>query len=141
MAKKAANLVYGVDDTPPLTVAALLGLQHVVVLTSGWVLVVVIVTTIGGTPEEVTNVLRMSMIASGIATILQSLHQSPVGSGFLCPIGSGPAYVSASILAGRTGGLSAIFAMTALSASSRGFSAESCRDCVRCFRPKSPGWW
>jgi NCS2 family nucleobase:cation symporter-2 len=115
MAKKAANLVYGVDDTPPLTVAALLGLQHVVVLTSGWVLVVVIVTTIGGTPEEVTNVLRMSMIASGIATIVQSLHQSPVGSGFLCPIGSGPAYVSASILAGRTGGLSAIFAMTALS--------------------------
>jgi NCS2 family nucleobase:cation symporter-2 len=115
MAKKAANLVYGADDTPPLTVSALLGLQHVVVLTSGWVLVVVIVTTVGGTPEEVANVLRMSMIASGIATILQSLHNSPVGSGFLCPIGSGPAYVSASILAGRIGGLSAIFAMTALS--------------------------
>jgi len=34
---------------------------------------VVIVTTIGGTQEEVANVLRMSMIASGIATILQSL--------------------------------------------------------------------
>jgi hypothetical protein len=30
---------------------------------------VVIVTTIGGTQEEVANVLRMSMIASGIATI------------------------------------------------------------------------
>ena len=56
-----------------LTTSALLGLQHVFVMSVGWVMVVVIVTTIGGTQEEVANVLRMSMIASGIATILQSL--------------------------------------------------------------------
>jgi hypothetical protein len=104
MAKKPANLIYGVDDKPPLTETALLGLQHVFVMTSGWVLVVVIVTAIGGTQEEVANVLRMSMIASGIATILQSLPNSPIGSGYFCPISSGPAYVSASILAGKIGG-------------------------------------
>src|SRR5262245_53222650 len=115
MAQKPAGLIYGVDDKPPLTASALLGLQVVFVMTSGWVLVVVIVTTIGGTPEEVANVLRMSMIASGIATILQSLANSPVGSGYFCPISSGPAYVSASMLAGRFGGLPAIFAMTTIS--------------------------
>jgi len=56
MAKKPAGLIYGVDDKPPLTVSLLLGLQHVVVMTAGWIMVVVIVTTIGGTPEEVANV-------------------------------------------------------------------------------------
>ena len=115
MAKKPAGLIYGVDDKPPLTVSALLGLQHVFVMTAGWIMVVVIVTTIGGTEAEVENVLRMSMIASGIATILQSLANSRVGSGYFCPISSGPAYVSASMLAGRFGGLRSIFAMTVIS--------------------------
>jgi xanthine permease XanP len=115
MARKPAGLIYGVDDKPPLIATVLLGIQHVFVMTAGWVIVVVIVTTIGGTQEEVANMLRMSMIASGIATILQSLPNSPVGSGYFCPISSGPAYVSASILAGRIGGLRSIFFMTVLS--------------------------
>jgi NCS2 family nucleobase:cation symporter-2 len=57
----------------------------------------------------------MSMIASGIATILQSLANSPVGSGYFCPISGGPAYISASILAGRVGGLRSVFFMTMIS--------------------------
>jgi xanthine permease XanP len=115
MARKPAGLIYGVDDKPPLAVAALLGLQHVFVMTAGWVMVVVIVTTIGGTEPEVENVLRMSMIASGIATILQSLANSPVGSGYFCPISAGPAYVSASMLAGHAGGLQLVSTLTMIS--------------------------
>src|SRR4029434_10499115 len=139
MAKKAAGLIYGVDDKPPLTASALLGLQHVFVMTSGWVLVVVIVTTIGGTPEEVANVLRMSMIASGIATILQSLPNSPVGSGYFCPISSGPAYVSASILAGKVGGLRLIFAMTVLSGLFEGLLARVVPRLPPLFPPEVTG--
>src|SRR4029434_6549208 len=124
MAKKPAGLIYGVDDKPPLTASALLGLQHVFVMTSGWVLVVVIVTTIGGTPDEVAKVLRMSMIASGIATILQSLPNSVVGSGYFCPISAGPAYISASILAGRAGGLGLVFTLTTISGLFEGLLAR-----------------
>jgi len=115
MAKKPAGLIYGVDDKPPLAVSWLLGLQHVFVMTAGWIMVVVIVTAIGGTEDQVENVLRMSMIASGIATILQALANSPVGSGYFCPISSGPAYVSASMIAGRFGGLPTVFTLTFLS--------------------------
>lgn len=115
MTKKPAALIYGVDDKPPLIATVLLGIQHVFVMTAGWVIVVVIVTTIGGTQEEVSKVLRMSMIASGIATILQSLPNGPVGSGYFCPISSGPAYVAASILAGKLGGLRLVFFMTLIS--------------------------
>jgi xanthine permease XanP len=124
MAKKPAGLIYGVDDKPPLTTSTLLGLQHVFVMTSGWVLVVVVVTSIGGNQEEVANVLRMSMIASGIATILQTLPKGPVGSGYFCPISSGPAFLSASILAGKIGGLRAVFAMTMLSGLFEGLLAR-----------------
>src|SRR5438034_4688122 len=115
MAKKPAGLIYGVDDKPPLAVSLLLAVQHAFVMTAGWIMVVVIATTIGGTSDEVTNVLRMSMIASGIATILQSLANSRVGSGYFCPISAGPAYISASILAGRAGGLGLVFTLTTIS--------------------------
>ena len=59
MAKKPAGLIYGVDDTPPLVVSILLGLQHVFVMTAGWIMVVVIVTTIGGTETVPAGVFRV----------------------------------------------------------------------------------
>jgi xanthine permease XanP len=139
MAKKPAGLIYGVDDKPPLTAAALLGLQHVSVMSVGWIFVVVIITGIGGTQEEVTNVLRMSMIASGIATILQSLPNSPVGSGYFCPISSGPAYISASILAGKVGGLRAVFTMTMLSGLFEGLLARVLTRLRPLFPPEVTG--
>jgi NCS2 family nucleobase:cation symporter-2 len=139
MAKKPANLVYGVDDRPPMIASALLGLQHVFVMTAGWVVVVVIITTIGGTQQEITNVLRMSMIASGIATILQSLPNSQMGSGYLCPISGGPAYVSASILAGRMGGLGALFAMTVVAGLFEGLLARIVPRLRALFPPEVTG--
>jgi xanthine permease XanP len=139
MAKKPAGLIYGVDDKPPLTASVLLGLQHVFVMTAGWVIVVVIVTTIGGTQEQVANVLRMSMIASGIATILQSLPNSPIGSGYFCPISGGPAYISASILAGKVGGLKSIFAMTVISGFFEGLLARVVMRLRPLFPPEVTG--
>jgi NCS2 family nucleobase:cation symporter-2 len=52
------------------------------------------------------------MIATGIGTILQGINRGPVGSGYFCPLINGPAFMSASILAGKMGGLSLIFGMT-----------------------------
>jgi xanthine permease XanP len=139
MAKKPAGLIYGVDEKPPLSTLLLLGLQHVSVMSVGWIFVVVIVTGIGGTQEEVTNVLRMSMIASGIATILQSLPNGPVGSGYFCPISSGPAYISVSILAGKVGGLRAVFAMTVLSGLFEGLLARVVTRLRPLFPPEVTG--
>ena len=139
MAKKPAGLIYGVDDKPPLSTLLLLGLQHVSVMSVGWIFVVVIITGIGGTQEEVTNVLRISMIASGIATILQSLPNSQVGSGYFCPISSGPAYISASILAGKAGGLRAVFTMTMLSGLFEGLLARVVTRLRPLFPPEVTG--
>jgi NCS2 family nucleobase:cation symporter-2 len=109
MAKKPANLIYGVDDKPPLTTLLLLGLQHASVMSVGWIFVVVIVSGMGGTSQQAESVIQISMIVSGIATILQARTRGPVGSGYLCPSSCGPAYIAASISAGKLGGLPLVF--------------------------------
>jgi xanthine permease XanP len=109
MAKKPAGLIYGIDDKPPFSTLLLLGLQHVSVLSAGWIFVVVIVTGFGGTSQQTEDVIQVSMIVSGIATILQARTRGPVGSGYLCPSSCGPAYIAASISAGKLGGLPLVF--------------------------------
>ena len=56
--------------------------------------------------------IQMSMIAGGLGTILQAVKKGPAGSGYLCPQICGPSFLSASILAGKTAGLGAVFAGT-----------------------------
>lgn len=114
MPRKTNDLVYGVDDRPPAGTLLLLGLQHIMVNSAGWVILVAVVAGFGGTVDQTEALIRMSMIAVGIGTMLQGINRGPVGSGYLCPAISGPAYVSASMLAGRTAGFPALFGMTAL---------------------------
>ena len=111
--KRPPQLIYSIEELPPIADALVLGLQHVFVMSVGWVFVVVLVAGIGGTPAQAQSIIRISMIASGIATILQARANSKIGSGYLCPFSCGPAYLSASILAGKTGGLPLIFGLTA----------------------------
>ncbi|MBE9592833.1 MAG: xanthine permease, partial [Proteobacteria bacterium] len=96
MPKKPPELVYGVEDKPPLLTYLLLGLQHVTIISIGLILPVVIVRAIGGTPEQTEFFVSMSLLASGVGTILQALKKKGIGSGYLCPSICGPSYLPAS---------------------------------------------
>ena len=113
--RKPANLIYDVDEVPPLSLRMVLAVQHVFVTSVGWIFVVVMINAIGGTAEQAGAIMRVSMVASGLATILQARVRGPIGSGYLCPFSCGPAYLGASILAGKTGGLPLVFGLTTLS--------------------------
>ena len=115
MPQKPANLVYGVDDKPPLRIIIALAIQHVFFLTAGLIVAAMVTRAIGCPPELVQSVVCMSMIAGGIATIMQALNKGPVGSGYLCTAGIDPTFVSCSILAGMTGGISLILGMSIFS--------------------------
>ncbi len=115
MPHKPANLVYGVDDKPPLRIIIALAIQHVFFLTAGLIVAAMVTRAIGCPPELVQSVVCMSMIAGGIATIMQALKKGPVGSGYLCTAGIDPTFVSCSILAGLTGGISLILGMSIFS--------------------------
>lgn len=110
--KRPANLLYDVDEAPPLLVRVGVSLQHIFLMSLGWLYVVVIVNSFGGTRTEAESIIRMSMIAGGLATMLQA-HRKVIGSGYFCPLSGSLTYLQPSILAVRAGGLSVLFGMVA----------------------------
>src|ERR1700691_1639253 len=137
---KPANLTYAVDEAPPLPLTILMGLQHVFVMSVGWIFVVVVATSIGASSLETATMIRISMIASGVATILQARTRGPVGSGYLCPFSCGPAYLSASLLAGKTGGLSLVFGMTCFSGAFESVLPRFIKRLEKLFPPEVTGF-
>ncbi|MDQ5985298.1 MAG: hypothetical protein CSYNP_01006 [Syntrophus sp. SKADARSKE-3] len=115
MAIKPANLLYGVDEKPPLQIIIILAIQHIFFLTSGLIVATIVMREVGGSHELINSVISMAMIAGGIATIIQALGKGPFGSGYLCTEGIDPTFISTSILAGTTGGISLIFGITIVS--------------------------
>jgi xanthine permease XanP len=115
VAKKPANLIYGLDESPPLGTTLLLGLQHVLALSSAFVYPVILGQETGMLPEQAERMIHVSMIVMGIATTLQVLRYGRIGSGYLCPEQVGPAYLPVSILAVKTGGLPLLAGMTLVS--------------------------
>jgi xanthine permease XanP len=136
---KPATLIYSVDEVPPLQLTIVLGLQHVFVMSVGWIFVVVAATSIGASRVEAETMIRMSMIASGLATILQARTRGPIGSGYLCPFSCGPAYVSASILAGQLGGLPLLWGMTTFSGIFEALLSRVMKRLQRVFPPEVTG--
>ncbi len=107
--KRPANLIYDVDDVPPRSVQIAAAFQHLFVLSVGWIYVVMVVNAIGGTSAEMQSLIRMSMIASGIATIVQS--KRGLGNGYLCPLTCSLTFLAPLVMAGREGGYSLMFGM------------------------------
>ncbi len=110
--KKPRNIVYGVDDIPPRGVLLLSGLQHV-----GLVAIFLLVPVIAGreaglSAEKIIDVLSLSMLVMAAGPILHALRRGPVGSGYLCPPIFAAAYLPASLLALKAGGLPLMFGMT-----------------------------
>ncbi len=116
MPKKPINLTYGVEDNPPTLITVLLGVQHVCIIFIGIIMPVMIIRLMGNniTPEEAQSLVSISLIAAGVSAFIQSYKMGPVGSGYLCPSVSGPAYFDASKSAALAGGLPLLFGMTLL---------------------------
>jgi NCS2 family nucleobase:cation symporter-2 len=107
--------MYDVDEHPPLGVALIIATQHLLVLSVGWIYIVVLVTSIGGTAAQSQAIIRICMIITGVGTILQARSHGMIGAGYLCPILPGSNHLPAAILAAKTGGLPLLFGMTSFS--------------------------
>jgi len=112
MAKQPEHLMYGVDDSPPLPVMLLLGIQHIFLMSSSIALPIVLVSEIGCSFDQVRSVVALTMISCGIGTILQAIRFGWIGSGYLCPNLCGPNFFSSSMAAAWLGGLPLMRGMT-----------------------------
>ncbi len=115
MAHRPPELVYSVNEKPPILSLFLFGLQHICIITITMIFPVVIVETIGGSNDEAMFMVSMGMLASGITTVLQSYGKHGIGSGYLCPSLCGPSYLSSAMMAAQAGGLHVLYGMTFLS--------------------------
>lgn len=112
---RPADLTYGADDILPLPQAFLLGLQHTGIVATAFVFPILVARAAGIEAGAATFFVSMSILANGISTIFQAIKHPDFGSGFLIPRVAGPNFVSASILALHSGGLSLLFGMTVFS--------------------------
>lgn len=112
MPRKPSNIIYGLEERPPLPTLLLLALQHVFLMSSSLVLPVILVREIGGSPADVRTVVSSTMIACGIGTIVQAVRWGILGSGFLCPNLCGPNFFSLSMQSAWLGGLPLMRGMT-----------------------------
>jgi xanthine permease XanP len=101
--KVAAELIYGLDDKPPVAEAFFVAIQHVLAAFVGIITPpLIICTTLGLPPTETSYLVSMSLFVSGVSTFLQVKRFGPVGSGLLSLQGTSFAFLSAIIGIGAT---------------------------------------
>nr|WP_295466710.1 nucleobase:cation symporter-2 family protein [Mesorhizobium sp.] len=100
MAQDATQLVYGLDDVPPPSRAALAAIQHVLASIVGIATPSLIIGAALGLGEHVPYLLAMSFFVSGVATFIQCRRIGPVGSGLLSLQGTSFAFLGAILAAG-----------------------------------------
>jgi NCS2 family nucleobase:cation symporter-2 len=120
---KPANLTYDVDEAPPPWLCLTVAVQHVIIIAVGMTFPVLLGRAIGLSHGQTEGLVRASMLAAGIGTLLQAVRRGPLGSGFLCPEGPDPSFLPACLLAGSKGGLPLVFGMTALAGAFEGLMA------------------
>ncbi len=110
--KKPPELIYDVDDVPPWNVVLLSAFQHVGLLSIFLIYPLLVIKEASVPTDLSANVLSIAIMALGIATLLQTLHRGPVGSGYLCPATHTAIYIAPSLAAAKLGGLPLVFGMT-----------------------------
>jgi xanthine permease XanP len=110
--KKPPNLVYGVDESPPLGVTLLNAIQHVSLIAIYLVYPILVFRAADTPVQAVTNMLAIGLLVLGVATLLQAFRLGPMGSGYLCPATFSATYLPASLIAAKLGGLPLVFGMT-----------------------------
>ena len=110
--KKPANIIYGLEESPPILVTVGNGLQHIGLIAINLVYPLLVFRAIDTPVDLVTNLLSSGMLVLGVATFLQALRLGPIGSGFMCPATFSATYLGPSLLAAKGGGLSLLFGMT-----------------------------
>ncbi|MEI7695338.1 MAG: solute carrier family 23 protein [Chlorobium sp.] len=112
MNQKPANIIYGVEDVPPLRTALLLAVQQAVLALVFIVYPLMLIAEAHGSENDAEQIVTASILAMAFGTFLQSFGRKGIGSGFLAIQISSPIYLPVSLQAAHAGGLGLVFGMT-----------------------------
>ncbi len=113
--KKPPDILYGVDDAPPLTALLLSASQQVGNLATSVLVPVAIFHQAHVPPSAIAGIIAVSFMGLAAAAILQALPRGPIGSGYLAPSAFNGLFVGPYAEAFAVGGLPVMFGMTLFS--------------------------
>lgn len=98
------DLIYGLNDRPPLRETLFAALQHLLAIFVAIITPPLIIASALRFDIQTTGFLvSMSLFVSGIATFIQSHRVGPIGTGLLCIQGTSFSFISPIISAGMIG--------------------------------------
>jgi NCS2 family nucleobase:cation symporter-2 len=109
---RPANLLYGVDDKPPLSILVLSTAQQTAATAAiSFATMIAVLDAAHADLDTTSNALRVSMIALGLVTLLHCMRWGPLGSGYLVPAVFATSYLPGMMMAAAEGGLPLVFGM------------------------------
>ncbi|WP_432662771.1 nucleobase:cation symporter-2 family protein [Wukongibacter baidiensis] len=113
--KSSSEIIYKIDDKPPIQISILLAFQHIMAAFGGIVAVPLVVGGVLGLPiNDLAFLVSAALFAAGIATFIQAKGIGKVGARVACVMGTDFTFVGPSIAVGSTMGLPGIFGATIL---------------------------
>lgn len=112
MSERPAELLYAVDEKPPVSRSLLVAFQHIAVICPTLVLIAIVVNAGSESEWQARQAMGRGLLAIGIMTILQALRARYVGSGFLLPPVMTATYLPASLAAVAIGGIPLVGGMS-----------------------------
>ena len=106
------DLVYAVDDRPPGAILVISALQHIGVMAITLIFPIIIAREANLSGAQFLDLVSLSMLALGVATVCFCIRSKFIGSGYLCGAAYTAIYLGPSLFALRQGGLALVFGMT-----------------------------
>ena len=110
MNERPVEVLYDLEEMPPLREAIPLGLQHVLVMVASNVTIPIIIAgVVGATTGETAFLVQVALLVAGITTLLQTIGIGPVGARLPVVQGTSFGFLVIAIPLASEYGLSAVF--------------------------------
>lgn len=107
------DLLYGLEEKPPVGTAVILALQHILAAFAGIIAVpLVVASALGLSVEDTSIMVSATIFAAGLATLLQSKGLGPIGSRVPGMMGTDFTFASPAISVGSRFGIAGIVGAT-----------------------------
>lgn len=134
------KLLYTVDENPSLWEKIIFGLQHIFAAFGGIIVVpLVISSALGFDAKTTTAIISATILASGLATIIQARGIGKAGAKVACIMGTDFTFVSPAIAVGTSLGLPGIMGATILGAFVEIFLGFFIKPLMKLFPPLVTG--
>lgn len=114
MEEKPADIIYAVNDVPPLRTTLLLAFQHAALALVFIVYPLMVLSEASATLADAEGIVAASILAMAAGTLMQSLGRKGMGSGYLAVHINTPAWLPVAFQAAAMGGMGLVFGMTVI---------------------------